>query len=79
VEEHFGRELPYERLLHDAMIGEGALFAREEAVEAAWAAVDEVLTTHHPALPYARGSWGPEAADALIEADGCWHNPHPGT
>ena len=79
VEEHFGRELPYERLLHDAMIGEGALFAREEAVEAAWAAVDEVLTTHHPALPYARGSWGPEAAEALIEPDGCWHNPHPGT
>jgi glucose-6-phosphate 1-dehydrogenase len=78
VEEHFGRELPYERLLHDAMIGEGALFAREEAVEAAWAAVDEVLSTHHPVLPYARGSWGPEAADALIQADGCWHNPHPG-
>jgi glucose-6-phosphate 1-dehydrogenase len=79
VEEHFGHELPYERLLHDAMIGEGALFTREEAIEAAWAAVDEVLTRHHPALPYARGSWGPEAADALIEPDGCWHNPHPGS
>ncbi|GAB1719828.1 MAG: glucose-6-phosphate 1-dehydrogenase [Nitrosospira sp.] len=75
VEEHFGQELPYERLLHDAMIGEGALFAREEAVEAAWAAVDDVLTRHHSALPYERGSWGPGAADALIEPDGCWHNP----
>jgi glucose-6-phosphate 1-dehydrogenase len=76
VEERFGKELPYERLLHDAMVGDGALFAREEAVEAAWEVVDDVLTKHHSSLPYARGSWGPEAADALIEPDGCWHNPH---
>ncbi len=38
VEEHFGRESPYERLLRDAMMGDGALFTREDAVEAAWAA-----------------------------------------
>lgn len=75
VEEHFGGESPYERLLYDAMIGEDALFAREEAVEAAWAALDDVLKTHHRALPYERGSWGPEAAGLLIAGDGCWHNP----
>jgi glucose-6-phosphate 1-dehydrogenase len=75
VEEHFGSESPYERLLHDAMIGDDALFAREEAVEAAWAAIDDVLKTHHTVLPYERGSWGPEAADLLIADDGCWHNP----
>ncbi|SCY21044.1 glucose-6-phosphate 1-dehydrogenase [Nitrosospira sp. Nsp13] len=75
VEEHFGRESPYERLLHDAMIGDGALFTRQEAVEAAWATLDPVLTTHHRALPYKRGSWGPKAAEALIAPDGCWHNP----
>ena len=75
VEEHFGGESPYERLLYDAMIGEDALFAREEAVEAAWAALDPVLNTHPQALPYERGSWGPKSADALIAADGCWHNP----
>jgi glucose-6-phosphate 1-dehydrogenase len=75
VEEHFGQELPYERLLHDAMIGDGALFTREDTVEAAWATLDNVLKTHHPVLPYAHGSWGPEAADTLIAPDNCWHNP----
>ncbi|MBA4141554.1 MAG: glucose-6-phosphate dehydrogenase [Nitrosospira sp.] len=75
VEEHFGRESPYERLLHDAMVGDDALFTRADAVEAAWTALDPVLKTHYPALIYQRGSWGPQAADALIAADGCWHNP----
>ena len=33
------------------------------------------LKTHHRPRPYKRGSWGPKEADALIAADGCWHNP----
>lgn len=45
------------------------------AVEAAWAVVDDVLTDHHPTLPYERGSGGPPAADTLIAADGGWHAP----
>jgi len=69
------KESPYERLLGDAMAGDGALFARESCIEAAWAAVDPVLTTHHRVVPYEPGSWGPEQADALIAADGGWHNP----
>ena len=77
VEEQAGEESPYERLLGDAMAGDGALFTREDAVEAAWAVVEPVLTTHHRALPYKRGSWGPKEADDLIAADGCWHNPKP--
>ncbi|MEO8714414.1 MAG: glucose-6-phosphate dehydrogenase [Acetobacteraceae bacterium] len=68
-------EAPYERLLSDAMIGDGALFARQDAVEAAWAAVDSVIKRHPKALPYRRGSWGPSAADALIARDGAWHDP----
>ena len=70
-------ESPYERLLGDAMAGDGALFTRQDAVEAAWAVVDPVLSDHHPALPYAPGTWGPTAADALIARDGGWHNPAP--
>jgi glucose-6-phosphate 1-dehydrogenase len=66
---------PYERLLSDAMAGDGALFAREESVEAAWAVVDPILTRHHKALPYKRGTWGPKAAEALIAPDGHWYNP----
>ena len=59
------------------MAGDGALFTREDAVEAAWAVVDQVLRTHHRTRPYKHGSWGPKEADALIAADGSWHNPEP--
>jgi glucose-6-phosphate 1-dehydrogenase len=76
LEEQTGEESPYERLLSDAMAGDGALFTREDAVEAAWAVVDPVLKTHPRALPYKRGSWGPKQADAIIAAAG-WHNPSP--
>lgn len=72
-----GEETAYERLLGDAMAGDGALFTREDAVEAAWAVVDPVLKAHHRARPYRRGSWGPKEADAMIASDGRWYNPSP--
>jgi glucose-6-phosphate 1-dehydrogenase len=75
LEEDPGADAPYKRLLEDAMVGNGALFTREDAVEAAWAAVDPVLKAHPRARPYKRGSWGPKEADALIATDGFWHNP----
>ncbi len=75
VEEQPGEETPYELLLGDAMAGDGALFTREDAVEAAWVAVDPVLETHHKVRPYRRGSWGPKEAAAIIAAGGGWHNP----
>jgi glucose-6-phosphate 1-dehydrogenase len=70
-----GAEPPYERLLGDAMRGDASLFAGQDAVEAAWAIVDRVLSDHAPAQPYAPGTWGPAAADALIGSDGPWRNP----
>ena len=76
-EEQPGEESPYERLLGDAIIGDGALFTREDAVEAAWTVVDQVLKSHHRAHPYKRHSWGPKEAEVLIAADGYWHNPRP--
>ena len=75
MDERPGEEAPYERLLGDALAGNGALFTREDAVEAAWAVVEPVLTRHHKAIPYRRGSWGPKEADALIAPDGRWRNP----
>jgi len=74
LEKQAGEETPYERLLGDAMMGDGALFAREDAVEAAWAVVDTVLKKHHRASPYKRHTWGPKAADRLIAPSGHWHN-----
>jgi glucose-6-phosphate 1-dehydrogenase len=76
-EDQPGEEAPYERLLSDAMAGDGALFTREDAVEAAWAVVDPVLKTHLRARPYRRHGWGPNEADAIIASDGCWYNPRP--
>ncbi|MEP6474665.1 MAG: glucose-6-phosphate dehydrogenase, partial [Gemmatimonadota bacterium] len=75
LEEHADDPLPYERLLGDAMAGDGALFAREDSIEAAWAAVEPVIRHHPQAIPYRAGTWGPAEADRLIRADGHWHNP----
>ena len=74
-EQQPGEETPYERLLGDAMRGDGALFTREDAVEAAWEVVNPVLRNHPRALRYKRGTWGPKKADALTAEHGGWHNP----
>jgi glucose-6-phosphate 1-dehydrogenase len=74
-EEQAGAETPYERLLSDAMRGDGALFTREDAVEAAWAVVNPILKHHSRAIRYERGTWGPKKADALAACCGGWHNP----
>ena len=75
VEEQAGDRMPYERLLSDAMSGNDALFAHEDAVEAAWAVVEPVLTAPPRALVYPRGTWGPPQADRLAADLGGWHNP----
>ena len=63
----------YERLLGDAMAGDPTLFAREDAVEAAWAVVDPILGNATPVHAYEPGSWGPPEADALTADVGGWH------
>ena len=65
----------YERLLLDAMLGEGTLFAEREGVEATWALMTPVLEAWKQAKPsdfpnYDAGSWGPKCADELLEKDG---------
>lgn len=65
----------YERLLGDAMVGDATLFARQDAVEAAWAVVDPVLGPLPPPLVYEPGTWGPAQADRLTAAVGGWAQP----
>jgi glucose-6-phosphate 1-dehydrogenase len=72
-----GEDQAYALLLADALAGNDALFTREDAVEAAWAAVEPVLSRHSRSIPYESGSWGPAEADALIAPDGAWSNPVP--
>jgi glucose-6-phosphate 1-dehydrogenase len=68
---------PYQRLLHDAMLGVGDLFGRQDIVDAQWRIVEPALDETSPPIPYARGSWGPDESDRLIGSDGPWHNPLP--
>lgn len=65
----------YERLLGDAMKGDAALFARQDAVEAEWRIVGPVLTDAGPPYPYDVGTWGPEEANDVIAGDDRWHDP----
>jgi glucose-6-phosphate 1-dehydrogenase len=77
---HFpdGEEMEaYERLLHDAMAGDGMLFAREDSVEAAWAVVQPILGDVTPVHEYEPGSWGPTEADRLTKDVDGWHTPQP--
>ncbi|MEZ5313541.1 MAG: hypothetical protein R2862_07755 [Thermoanaerobaculia bacterium] len=65
----------YERLLGDAMTGDGTLFARQDAVEAAWAVIEPILGTATELFEYEAGSWGPEPADRMVADFGGWHCP----
>jgi len=71
----------YERLLGDAMAGDGTLFAGQDGVEAAWAVVQPVLGLATPVHDYQPGTWGPPEADELTaDICGCdspvWLLPH---
>ncbi len=74
----FGAEPPeaYERLLLDAMLGDSTLFTRRDETETAWELVDSIkavwenFDSDTPMQSYEPGTWGPQAADKLIETDG---------
>ncbi len=66
---------PYDRLIGAALTGNHLSFARQDAVEAAWRVVDPILGDVVPVHPYARGSWGPKEADALLPDGDTWHDP----
>ena len=68
---------PYERLLHDAMMGNPALFPRWEAVEATWQVVQPVLDDPPPVIAYEPGTWGPHEADRFVRNSGGWRDPRP--
>jgi glucose-6-phosphate 1-dehydrogenase len=66
---------PYEVLLHAAMRGDSMRFTRQDGVEEAWRVMQPLLDAPPPVQPYAKGSWGPPAADALVAGVGGWHGP----
>jgi glucose-6-phosphate 1-dehydrogenase len=76
-------ETGYETLLYDCMTGDQTLFHRADMVAAGWRAVAPILdlvdaTPEELLHEYAAGSWGPDAADALLARDGrSWRRPEP--
>ncbi|MCH6258143.1 glucose-6-phosphate dehydrogenase [Puniceicoccaceae bacterium K14] len=79
----FGSNTPeaYERLVLDAMIGDGTLFIRGDETEASW----NLITPLHEFWAsegrrgmeaYTSGSWGPRAADRMLWANNDeWRRP----
>jgi glucose-6-phosphate 1-dehydrogenase len=72
---HADEMTPYERLLGDAIRGDATLFARQDSVEVAWEIVDQLLASGPQAEPYDSGTWGPAAADRMVERYGGWYDP----
>jgi glucose-6-phosphate 1-dehydrogenase len=66
---------PYEVLLHAAMIGDSKRFTRQDGVEQCWRVMQPLLDNPPPVHEYAKGTWGPEAADELMAGYGRWRGP----
>ncbi len=66
---------PYEVLLHAALIGDSKRFTRQDAVEECWRVMGPLLEHPPPIHQYAKGSWGPAAADGVLAGHGRWHDP----
>ena len=64
----------YERLIHDAMVGDHTLFNTAEGIERLWEISTPLLDNPPPAEPYAKGGWGPPAINDLI-APRTWRLP----
>ena len=69
----------YERLLLDVLLGDAALFPRNEEVEASWRIIDPIEQLWGQGgspEPYRAGEWGPKGADEMLARDGrAWRRP----
>jgi glucose-6-phosphate 1-dehydrogenase len=80
VEMEFAQEggegaTPYEVLLHAALIGNATRFTRQDGVEETWRILQPLLDSPSKVLPYKPGTWGPAAADKLLDGSGRWYGP----
>ncbi len=65
----------YERLLHDALLGDPSLFIRADEIERSWQLLELPLRAEIDPLAYRPSSWGPEAAASLLQDAGrSWFN-----
>ncbi|MFI7008840.1 glucose-6-phosphate dehydrogenase [Streptomyces sp. NPDC050145] len=68
--------LPYENILHGAVVGDPECFAFYPTILECWRIVAPVLKPSQAPIVYERGSWGPQAAEQLPGTQG-WHQPGP--
>ena len=64
----------YERLIHDAMVGDRTLFNSAQSIERLWELSAPLIDSPPPVLAYPPGSWGPPAIESLI-APRAWRLP----
>jgi len=65
----------YERLLHEAMLGDQTLFTSADGIERLWQVATPLLEQRPKPLPYTRGSWGPAGIEELVTPHR-WHLPY---
>jgi len=80
LDTQFSRELgppmvPYERLLHAALVDDHQLFTREDGVEETWRIIQPLLDNPPAAQPYKPGSWGPAEAESIVRGHRSWQEP----
>ena len=56
-------------------IGQNARFSRQDTIEEAWRIMQPLIDQAPTVHTYAPGSWGPEAANALVANNGGWRQP----
>lgn len=66
---------PYELLLTAAMADNKAYFPNEASVERTWTILQPILENPPAPEPYAKGSWGPQAAVDMTARYGGWREP----
>jgi|GEM_PF-2474840 len=64
----------YERLILDAMRGDGTLFTTADGIERVWEVSTPLLESPPPVRLYEPGSWGPNAVHQLV-APHAWRLP----
>jgi glucose-6-phosphate 1-dehydrogenase len=67
--------VPYEVLLHAALIGNPIRFNRQDGVEEQWRIVQALQENPPRVQPYRPDTWGPAAADQLVADVGGWREP----
>jgi glucose-6-phosphate 1-dehydrogenase len=67
--------IPYEVLLHAALVGDSSRFTRQDGVEETWRIVQPLLDRPPRVDPYVPGTWGPQAVNALVAGYGSWREP----